>query len=108
MGNGKYIKTSSISPKLFEKLSDTTRAKVEQEAINFVSNCYEEVKTSLTVHHKTITEMVELLLEKETLDKKEIVEIWKKYNAIYPDWYNKEIEEKTKERLVEKGDIMHN
>lgn len=107
-GMGNTLKTSSISPKLFEKLSDTTRAKVEQEAINFVSNCYEEVKTSLTVHHKTITEMVELLLEKETLDKKEIVEIWKKYNAIYPDWYNKEIEEKTKERLVEKGDIMHN
>lgn len=72
---------STISVKDLNTLSPITRAAVDNEVIDKVKTNYEKAKIILKDNEKVIEEMVKVLLEKETLEKHEIIEIWEKHGT---------------------------
>lgn len=72
---------STISVKDINTLSPITRAAVDNEVIANVKCNYEKSKEILKSNEKVIQEMVKVLLEKETLEKHEIIELWKEHGV---------------------------
>lgn len=75
---------STISVKNLDTLSPITRAAVDNEVIAKVKSNYESAKSILENNEIVIKEMVKVLLEKETLDKHEIIELWEKHGLKQP------------------------
>lgn len=87
-GLGNVLRTSAVSD--LRSLSDITRSKIETEAAELVYKLYDEVKLLVTNNSIFVQTMTDELLENETLNKREIVELWHKYANSYPVWFNKE------------------
>merc|ERR1712070_86584 len=62
--------------------SDATEAKIDVEVKALVADAYEHCKAVLNADREMFEDMTEQLLEKETLDYKELQELVNKY---YPD-----------------------
>jgi len=62
--------------------SEATEAKIDQEVKSLVADAYEICKETLSANRPLVEELTEMLIEKETVDYKELEELVKKY---YPD-----------------------
>jgi ATP-dependent Zn protease len=57
------------------KISDTVQAQVDEEISKFITAAEQVAEKLMKKHEKTIHKMVEKLLEVETLDAEEFIEI---------------------------------
>ncbi|EEV8377977.1 ATP-dependent metalloprotease, partial [Escherichia coli] len=68
---------ANISVKELNSLSDGTRKDVDREVIELVRSNYDQAKTILSRYPKVMDRMVSILMEKESIDKDDVVKIWK-------------------------------
>ena len=62
--------------------SDVTAAQVDEEVMNILKYSYEEAKRLLTEHRRTLDQIAEYLIEKETITGKEFMEIFRRVEGI--------------------------
>ena len=58
--------------------SDATAAEVDEEVRKVLQESYDEAKRLLTEHRKTLDQIAEFLIQKETISGKEFMEIFKR------------------------------
>lgn len=77
---------ANISVKELNNLSDGTRKDVDREVIELVRSNYDQAKTILSRYPKVMDRMVSILMEKESIDKDDVVKIWKEETNEDPYW----------------------
>lgn len=77
---------ANISVKELNSLSDGTRKDVDREVIELVRSNYDQAKTILSRYPKVMDRMVSILMEKESIDKDDVVKIWKEETDEDPYW----------------------
>lgn len=77
---------ANISIKELNNLSDGTRKDVDREVIELVRSNYDKAKTILSRYPKVMDRMVSILMEKESIDKEDVVRIWKEETGEDPYW----------------------
>lgn len=77
---------ANISIKDLNTLSDGTRKDVDREVIELVRANYDTAKTILSRYPKVMDRMVSILMERESIDKEEVVKIWKEETNEDPYW----------------------
>lgn len=77
---------ANISVKELNSLSDGTRKDVDREVIELVRSNYDQAKTILSRYPKVMDRMVSILMEKESIDKDDVVKIWKEETNEDPYW----------------------
>lgn len=55
--------------------SEETARRIDEEVMTIIANCHEEARHLLRLHRKELDALVTALLEKETLDEREILEV---------------------------------
>lgn len=77
---------ANISIKDLNTLSDGTRKDVDREVIELVRANYDTAKTILSRYPKVMDRMVSILMERESIDKEEVIKIWKEETNEDPYW----------------------
>lgn len=77
---------ANISIKELNMLSDGTRKDIDREVIELVRSNYDTAKTILSRYPKVMDKMVSILMEKESIDKEDVVRIWKEETGEDPYW----------------------
>lgn len=77
---------ANISIKELNSLSDGTRKDIDREVIELVRSNYDQAKTILSRYPKVMDKMVSILMEKESIDKEDIIKIWKEETNEDPYW----------------------
>ncbi|MGN1378567.1 MAG: ATP-dependent zinc metalloprotease FtsH [Dorea sp.] len=67
-----------------------TASEIDQEVMKMLKEAYEEAKRLLTEHRRSLDEIADFLIEKETITGKEFMEIFHKVEGIDPDAPKKE------------------
>ena len=67
-----------------------TASEIDQEVMKMLKEAYEEAKRLLTEHRRSLDEIADFLIEKETITGKEFMEIFHKVKGIDPDAPKKE------------------
>ncbi|MGF6989383.1 cell division protease FtsH [Lachnospiraceae bacterium PF1-21] len=80
--------------------AEETAGEIDKEIMAKLKDAYEEAKRLLTGHRKTMDEIADFLIEKETITGKEFMEIFYKAEGIDP-----EEKKKDKERITEKEKV---
>ena len=80
---------------------EATAAEIDQEVMKMLKDAYEEAKRMLTDHRKSLDQISDFLIEKETISGKEFMEIFHKVEGIVPEEKDDQ-EHKAEERIVMK------
>jgi len=80
---------------------EATAAEIDQEVMKMLKDAYEEAKRMLSDHRKSLDQISDFLIEKETISGKEFMEIFHKVEGIVPEEKDDQ-EHKAEERIVMK------
>lgn len=74
-GMGKTLGAAAVTD--INKISEQLKNCLEKEAVVLVNQCYSEARSIIIKNKEKLNKLTEKLIKKETLNKNEILEIWK-------------------------------
>ncbi len=86
-------------------VSDKTAAKIDDETLSIIKSCHEKAVTILEENHKLMTELAEILLDRETITGKEFMEVVRRYMG--PDFALSQAEIAAMEEKIDKDKSHH-